>query len=74
MAKKDWLKTLKWSNEQLQDLRYSGFAYIRQGKYDIALPLFEALVLLDSDNAYDAQTLGAFHLDACHGSWPRFDF
>ena len=58
----DWLKALGWTQDQLEDLRNAGFAYIRQGKYDIALPFFEALVILDSESAYDAQTLGAIYL------------
>lgn len=58
----DWLKVLGWSEEQLEDLRLAGYAYIRQGKYDIALPIFEALNVLNPDEAYDAQTLGALFL------------
>ena len=63
MGKINWLKQLKWTQEHLEDLRYTGFSYIRQGKYDIALPFFEALTILDSENAYDAQTLGAIYLE-----------
>ncbi|NGX43005.1 MAG: hypothetical protein K940chlam7_01296, partial [Chlamydiae bacterium] len=48
--------------EQMEDLRLAGYSYIRQGKYDIALPFFEALTVFDPENAYDAQTLGALHL------------
>lgn len=62
MARIDWQKKLEWDEENLDDLRNTAFAYIRQGKYDIAEPIFEALVLLNKDNAYDAQTLGAIYL------------
>jgi tetratricopeptide (TPR) repeat protein len=62
LSRIDWLKTLGWTEDQLEDLRYVGFAYIRQGKYEIAVPIFEALCVLDKENAYDAQTLGALHL------------
>ncbi len=62
MGKIDWMKELGWTEEQLEDLRYAGYAYIRQGKYDIALPFFEALVVLNPESAYDAQTLGALFL------------
>jgi len=62
MTKIDWLEKLKWTDEQLDDLRMTAFAYIRQGKYDIALPFFEALCVLNPDSAYDAQTLGALYL------------
>lgn len=63
MSKVEWTKLLGWTEEQLEDLRYAGFAYIRQGKYDIALPIFEALVVLNSENSYDSQTLGALYLE-----------
>ena len=63
MSKIDWLKKLNWTNEQLEDLRYIGYAYIRQGKYDIGISFYEALNVLDSENAYDAQTLGALYLE-----------
>lgn len=51
-----------WSEDQTEDLRNAGYAYIRQGKYDIALPFYNALTVLNPDNAYDAQTLGALYL------------
>lgn len=62
MSKIDWLKELEWGDEQLEDLRYTGYAYLRQGKYEIAISFFEALTVLDKDSAYDIQTLGALYL------------
>jgi len=62
MGKIDWKKTLGWSIEQVEDLRYTGYAYLRQGKYDIALAFFETLNLID-DSSYDAQTIGAIYLE-----------
>lgn len=62
MSKINWTKELKWNEEHLDDLRYTGFSYLKQGKYDIAITFFEALTVLDPDNAYDAQTLGALFL------------
>lgn len=62
MSKINWTQQLKWSNEHLEDLRLTGYAYLRQGKYEIALTFFEALTVLDPDNAYDSQTLGALFL------------
>ena len=62
MSKINWRKKLKWTDEHLEDLRYTGFAYLRQGKYDIAISFFEALAVLDPECAYDAQTLGALYL------------
>ncbi|CDZ80062.1 type III secretion low calcium response chaperone LcrH/SycD [Candidatus Rubidus massiliensis] len=65
MSELDWLKTLDWGQDQLQDLRFTGFAYLRQGKYDIAIKIFEVLNVLNQ-NAYDAQTLGALYLQTNH--------
>lgn len=62
MSKIDWREKLGWSKAQIEELRISGFSYIRQGKYDVALPFFEGLVVLDPESAYDAQTLGALYL------------
>jgi len=62
MGRIDWLKTLHWSQDQVDDLRYTGYAYLRQGKYDIALTFFEALNALDGTSSYDAQTVGALYL------------
>lgn len=62
MSRINWTEKLKWTDEQLEDLRYTGYAYLRQGKYDIAITFFEALTVLDPENAYDSQTLGALFL------------
>ena len=62
MSKINWTQELKWTNDHLDDLRYTGYAYLKQGKYDIAITFFEALTVLDPDNAYDSQTLGALFL------------
>lgn len=56
------MREMGWTSDQIEDLRFTGYAYIRQGKYDIALPFFEALVVLDPESSYDAQTLGAIYL------------
>lgn len=58
-----WMDKLGWTDEQIEDLRYTGFSYIRQGKYEIALPFFEALTVLKPDSAYDQQTLGALYIE-----------
>ena len=62
MSSVNWLELLGWEKEQLDDLRFVGYSYIRQGKYDIALSFFEALVVLAPESAYDLQTLGAIYL------------
>lgn len=61
MTRINWVQVLGWNDEQLEDLRFTGYAYIRQGKYEIALSFFEALSILN-ENAYDEQTLGAIYL------------
>jgi tetratricopeptide (TPR) repeat protein len=62
MEQINWREKLGWTEEQIEDLRYTGYSYIRQGKYDIALPFFEALNIIDHESIYDAQTLGAIYL------------
>ena len=62
MGRINWRDKLGWTEEQLDEMRFAGFSYIRQGKYDIALPFFQALVVLDPESSYDSQTLGALHL------------
>lgn len=63
MSRINWLDKLGWTEEHVEDLRYTGYSYVRQGKYDIALAFFEALTVLDPESAYDAQTLGAIYLE-----------
>jgi tetratricopeptide (TPR) repeat protein len=58
----NWLDLLGWGQAELEDLRFVGFAYIKQGKYDIALTFFEALLFLSKEEPYDLQTLGALYL------------
>lgn len=58
----NWMERLGWTEEHIEDLRYTGYSYVRQGKYDIALAFFEALAVLDPNSIYDAQTLGAIYL------------
>lgn len=62
MSDINWLEKLEWGQDQIEDLRNIGYSYIRQGKYDIALSFYEALNILDPENVYDAQTLGALYL------------
>jgi tetratricopeptide (TPR) repeat protein len=62
MSHVEWLSILGWGTEELEDLRFVGYSYIKQGKYDIATTFFEALVILDPHSAYDLQTLGALFL------------
>jgi len=64
MQGKEWLDLLGWTQEALEDIRFAGFSYIKQGQYRVALKFFEALVFLSGTEqyVYDLQTLGALHL------------
>ncbi|MBM3207342.1 MAG: tetratricopeptide repeat protein [Chlamydiae bacterium] len=62
MAEINWLDVLGWKGEELEDLRFVGYSYLKQGLYDTAITFFEALVTLVPDSAYDVQTLGALYL------------
>ena len=62
MSQIQWTKVLGWGNEELDDLRYVAYSYIKQGIYDIALTFFNALAVLTPQTAYDLQTIGALHL------------
>ncbi|MBT3394169.1 MAG: tetratricopeptide repeat protein [Waddliaceae bacterium] len=59
---RDWCEVLGWDEEQLDDLKITGYSYIRQGKYEIAKPFFEALTALEPHEPYNFQTLGAIYL------------
>jgi tetratricopeptide (TPR) repeat protein len=63
----DWLSLLGWKAEEVDSIRAAGFAYVRQGAYDLALTFFEALEVLDPGNAYHLQTLGALYLQTGNG-------
>lgn len=62
MSSTNWLNVLGWDHSQMEDLRFVGFSYIKQGKYDIAIKFFEALSILEPKGVYDLQTLGALYL------------
>lgn len=62
MAQIDWENVIGWQEDQINELRFSGFSLLREGQYDKALLIFEALVLLKQKNAYDHQTLGTLYL------------
>jgi len=62
MSQVDWLSILGWNKDELEDLRFVGYSYIKQGSYDIAITFFEALVILAPESLYDLQTLGALYL------------
>jgi tetratricopeptide (TPR) repeat protein len=62
MSKINWKELLDWGEDQVSDLRNVGYAYVKQGEYDIALKFFKALNAIDPQNSYDLRTLGAIYL------------
>lgn len=62
MSDMNWLEILGWDQTHLEDLRFVGYSYIKQGNYAIALKFFEALTVLTTTSEYDVQTLGALYL------------
>ncbi len=63
MSSLKWSEIVGWDSEALEDLRYLGYAYLKQGKFDIAQSFFEALVTFNQNDAYDLQTLGGLYLE-----------
>lgn len=59
----DVLELLGWGGEQIEDIRYVAYSYLKEGKYDISIKLFEALISIDPGNEYDIQSLGALYLE-----------
>jgi tetratricopeptide (TPR) repeat protein len=62
MSRINWREELNLNDDHIEDLRIAGYAYIRQGKYDIALSFFQTLALMNLEDPYDFQTLGALYL------------
>ncbi len=63
MAKLEWMSVLGWNERQLEDIRYLAYSYVKVGKYDYALTIFEALTVLNPQSIYDLQMLGALYLE-----------
>jgi tetratricopeptide (TPR) repeat protein len=62
-----WLDLLGWNEEQISDLRYTAYMYIREGVYDVALTFLDAIAILAPPLPYDLQTLGALYLQKGDG-------
>ena len=58
----NWAEILGWESEQLEEIRFSGFSFLREGKYEKARLYFETLLILDTQSTFDRQTLGAIYL------------
>jgi tetratricopeptide (TPR) repeat protein len=67
MSDVNWLEILGWEKQEMEDLRYVAYSYIKQGIYDTALVFFDALAVLAPPTAYDLQTMGALHLQLGNG-------
>jgi tetratricopeptide (TPR) repeat protein len=63
----NWQEILGWGTEEINDIRYVAYSYIRQGVYDVALTFFDALAVLTPPISYDLQTIGALHLQLGNG-------
>lgn len=63
----NWLEILGWGTEEISDLRYVAYSYIKQGVYDVALTFLDALSVLSPPIPYDLQTIGALHLQLGNG-------
>ena len=58
----NWIDLLGWSEKEIEDIRFVGYAYIKQGHYEQALKCFQVLAILPEKTVYDLQTLGAIYL------------
>lgn len=58
----NWKDILGWGDLQLNELRFIGYIYLKEGQYEKARRFFNGLVLLEPGNAYDWRTLGAIYL------------
>lgn len=59
----NWIELLGWNQEQIEDIRFAGYSFIKQGQYQHALKFFEVLAILPDENVYDLQTLGGIYLE-----------
>ena len=62
MAQTNWIELLGWNEEQIKDIRFAGYSFVKQGQYEYALKFFEVLAILPEENVYDLQTLGGIYL------------
>ena len=58
---------LGWNKDEVNDLRFVAYSYIKEGVYDVALTFFDALAVLVPPTSYDLQTMGALHLQIGNG-------
>lgn len=58
----NWKDILGWGDVQLNELRFIGYIYLKEGQYEKARRFFDGLVLLEPESSYDWRTLGAIYL------------
>ncbi|HEX2583271.1 MAG TPA: type III secretion chaperone [Chlamydiales bacterium] len=64
---RNWIDVLGWGKEEIDDLRFVAYSYIKEGIYDVAITFFDALEVLVPPTSYDLQTIGALHLQIGNG-------
>ncbi len=64
---RNWMDVLGWGKEEIDDLRFVAYSYIKEGIYDVAITFFDALEVLVPPTSYDLQTIGALHLQIGNG-------
>ena len=67
MSQVNWVEVLGWGKEEIEDLRYVAYSYIKEGIYDVAITFFDALAVLTPPTVYDLQTMGALYLQKGDG-------
>ncbi|WP_316358851.1 type III secretion chaperone [Candidatus Neptunichlamydia sp. REUL1] len=58
----NWIELLGWNKDQIEDIRFAGYSFAKQGHFEYALKFFEVLAILPEENVYDLQTLGGIYL------------
>lgn len=68
MSQTNWSEILGWGQREVDDLRFVGYSYIKQGMYETALTFFNAIKILSEPTLYDLQTVGALYLQLSDGN------
>ena len=64
---RNWMDMLGWGKNEIDDMRFVAYSYIKEGIYDVAITFFDALEVLVPPTSYDLQTMGALHLQIGNG-------
>jgi lipoprotein NlpI len=62
MSEVRWGDVLGWGPSHLQELRFLGYTYLNEGRFDTARVFFEALVVVDPESSLNHRMLGAVFL------------